>query len=42
MSFAPCKIPKVRTPKPEIKSTKLSDNKGIKIMNTKVIEMAIW
>ena len=41
-SFAPCKIPRVKTQKPEKKLTKPFDNKGTSTINTKVIKMAIW
>ena len=41
-SFAPCKIPRVKTQKHQKKSTKPFDNKGTSTINTKVIKMAIW
>ncbi len=41
-SFAPCKIPKVKTQKIQKKSTKLFDNKGYRQIHTKVIKIPIW
>ena len=41
-SFAPCKIPIVKTPNPQNKLIKLFDNKGTIKINSMVIEMLIW
>ena len=41
-SFAPCKIPIVKTQKKPKNSTKPFDNKGTNKMNTKVVKIPIW